>query len=457
MTVREQPAIPRGAAALPVLTSVAGGTLAPMRVCLVAWGSRGDVAPMVALGVGLRDAGLEVTVAAGRDFTSMIESAGLRAQPFGLDVGEAVRSPDGRAWLAGSSAPWREGARIRALSTRFAEAAADGFRDVLAGHDAVVSGILTHEPMLTTPLQAQGRHVLALFAPLLPTMDGRVALTPVRRTRIARANAASGRALLLGLRRAMRPANDLARTRVGLPRLGAREYLRTLTATPTLLAASPLVVPPARDTRRAQLTTGSWSPRGSESSLPGALEDFLAAGPPPVYLGFGSMPAADEGATLTLLTDAARLAGRRAVVHGSWAGRQSRTLGDDVLVVGDVPHERLFPRVDVVVHHGGAGTTGTAVRAGAPQVVVPHMGDQPFWARRVQELGIGLDAGRRHRLDADRLARAVRAASTPAVRAEAAGLADRVSEEDGVATAVEHLIRLWCGPGARHDRRGEGR
>lgn len=416
-----------------------------MRVCLLAWGSRGDVAPVVSLGAGLREAGHDVTVAAGRDFTPLVAAAGLTAAPFDIDIGAVSRSDAGRAWLAGAGSPAREGARMRAMAWRFAEPAAEGLLATLERHDTVVSGLLTLDPLLAAHRQRGTRHALALFAPLVPTRDGLASVTPVRPTAVSRANLLAGRLLLLAARHALRPAWAAAGDRTELTPLSAREHLRALAATPTLLAASPLVVPPAGDTRRQVLTTGYWPPAGAAESLPAGLAAFLDAGDPPVYLGFGSMPADDPAGAVRLLRDAARSAGRRAVLHGNWGdwAPAAGDLGADVHVVTDAAHHLLFPRCAAVVHHGGAGTTGSAIRAGVPQVVVPHMGDQPYWARRVRELGVGVTPGRRHRLDTGRLARAITEATDPAVAARARDLAARVADEDGVGTAVAHLTRLW--------------
>src|SRR5262249_47067348 len=123
--------------------------------------------------------------------------------------------------------------------------------------------------------------------------------------------------------------------------------------------------------------TGAWILADS-SPLPSDLEAFLEAGEPPVYLGFGSMPL-PEGTSRTLI-EAARAAGRRAIVSQGWADLGLFDQAPDCIAIGDVNHQALFPRVAAVVHHGGAGTTLAAARAGAPQVLVPMFSDQPFWA-----------------------------------------------------------------------------
>jgi UDP:flavonoid glycosyltransferase YjiC (YdhE family) len=167
---------------------------------------------------------------------------------------------------------------------------------------------------------------------------------------------------------------------------------------------------------------------------------FLAAGPPPVYLGFGSMRSRDPVATTRILLDALERSGQRGLLSSGWSGLSSDDLPESVALVGDVPHEWLLPQTAAVVHHGGAGTTGAAVRAGVPQLAVPHVGDQPYWGRRVAQLGIGPAPVRRHELATDRLADLIgQMTSDVRMRARAAEIGVAVRAEDGVAVAVEQL------------------
>ena len=106
----------------------------------------------------------------------------------------------------------------------------------------------------------------------------------------------------------------------------------------------------------------------------------------------------------------------------------------------DVHHAWLFPRVSAVVHHGGSGTTGAGLRAGAPSVLVPHLGDQPFWARRVAELGVGPQPVARRQLTAQRLAEAItRAVTDTGIQERARSFGERIRAEDGIGQAVEIL------------------
>jgi vancomycin aglycone glucosyltransferase len=156
--------------------------------------------------------------------------------------------------------------------------------------------------------------------------------------------------------------------------------------------------------------------------LPEKLDAFLASGPPPVYFGFGSMTDARPGETTGTLLEAARRAGFRALISQGWAGLADGPLPSEAMSVGPVSHARLFPRVAAVVHHGGAGTTTAAARAGVPQLVVPHLVDQYYWQERVLALGLGPRAPRRRKLQVESLAAALSACRDNEV------LVDRASE-----------------------------
>jgi vancomycin aglycone glucosyltransferase len=174
--------------------------------------------------------------------------------------------------------------------------------------------------------------------------------------------------------------------------------------------------------------------------LPEKLEQFLAAGPAPVYFGFGSMPDHDPRATTELLLAVAERVGCRALISRGWAELGEAALPEHVMAVGDVSHARLFPRTAAVVHHGGAGTTHSAARAGVPQIVVPHLLDQFYFARRVHELGVATPAIARRKLTVSRLAERVSALLDHELLAErAAELGRRLAALD---PAEAHLAAL---------------
>ncbi len=203
----------------------------------------------------------------------------------------------------------------------------------------------------------------------------------------------------------------------------------------TWLAADPVLGPWQEPGYVDVVQTGAWI-LPDDRPLSPEIEAFLDAGEPPVYVGFGSMRAPDDFARVSI--EAIRAQGRRVLVGHGWADLAAIDDQDDCLVVGEVNQQALFGRVAAVVHHGGAGTTATAARAGAPQVVVPQIGDQPYWASRVAALGIGT-AHDGPTPTVESLSSALGAAMTSETRERATAVADTI-RTDGAAVAASMLL-----------------
>jgi UDP:flavonoid glycosyltransferase YjiC (YdhE family) len=213
-----------------------------------------------------------------------------------------------------------------------------------------------------------------------------------------------------------------------------------------LYGFSPQVVPRPADWGANHQIVGFWFLDEAHYRPTAGLLEFLAAGPPPVYIGFGSMPGSDGGGLTEIVLDALNRAGQRGILHTGWGALQDVPRSELVLPVGSVPHEWLFPRMAAVVHHGGAGTTGAALRAGIPSLVIPFAADQPFWGRRTAALGVGPQPIARKRLTAERLAEAIRAAvNDTGMRQKAAALGSQIQVEDGIARAVELFEERFVG------------
>ena len=225
------------------------------------------------------------------------------------------------------------------------------------------------------------------------------------------------------------------REAIGLPQIAnVRDHV--VTEQPWL-AADPVLAPWQDLTDLDIVQTGAWI-LPDERPLPDELETFLDAGEPPVYVGFGSMAMRASPDLGRVATEAARANGRRLLLGRGWADLSLTDNRDDCLVVGDVNHRALFTLVAAVVHHDGAGTTTTAAVAGAPQVVVPQIVDQPYWARRVAELGIGA-AHEGPVPTSGSLASALGIALAPETRARATVVAAQI-RTDGATTAARRLL-----------------
>jgi UDP:flavonoid glycosyltransferase YjiC (YdhE family) len=194
------------------------------------------------------------------------------------------------------------------------------------------------------------------------------------------------------------------------------------------------VVPP--DVTQTYTQTGYFHLRQKEV-LDRKIEVFLSSGPPPLYAGFGSMPSQDMKAMAPLILDAARSGGHRVIISHPWANGGRPSNDPDCCFISNTPHNLLFPHMAAVVHHGGAGTTATAARAGVPQIIVPHILDQYYWANRVYQSGLGPKPIRRARLSRRRLAKAVEdCLSDAAMRNRAKEISELIQARDSLGEAV---------------------
>lgn len=415
-----------------------------MRILLLAMGSRGDVQPMLALGDRLRREGLAVAVAAGADFGPFVEEQGLDFEPLSFEVMEGVRSELGQKWLGGTSTnPRREARLMRQVVRHIAEALAGDLMRLSERADAFVSGPLTFDAMEVLAARADKHHVFAMFQPTWPTAQGASAAFALRPRSTSGLNRAWGWAAAYAAWDVVRSTGDVVRRRIGSGRGSFRQYVTAAKQVPTVLAVSPRVVPPAAEWGANVTQTGFWFVERTEPwQPPDEVRAFLADGPPPVYLGLGSMATADPAGVVHAFTTALDRLGLRGVLSAGWAGLRAEDLPATVLALDGAPHDALFPQMSIVIHHGGAGTTAAALRAGVPQVVVPHIADQPYWGRRVHELGVGAAPIHRKHLTADRLAAASTEAARPEVVRAATALGEQVRGEDGVGMATAAILAV---------------
>lgn len=391
-----------------------------MRIALSAVGTRGDVQPMIALGLGLRARGHDVRLCAPPDFHDVTIDAGLPFFSVGPDVHEmmTVTCPD---LVRKPLAPLRRLDEV--VRSQF-----DDLRKAAEGAEILVgAGIQVAAPSIAEQLGIP--YVYTNYCPVV--LRSREHPAPLFRGqhRSGAWNLASWWLcerffdwLLLG-------RVNRERAKLGLERVRS-VYEYCFRSGSTLLASDPILAGAPSDAREGVFTTGFWyydDETGTEP-LDAELERFLAAGAKPVYVGFGSMPAESPEMLTRKLVAALAAAGQRAVLQRGWAGLGAADLPETIHLVGSVSHPKLFTRVAAVVHHGGAGTTANALRAGVPQVILPHIVDQFWWARRVRRLGIGPPAPTMRRLEVDALAHAIRTA------AQSAGLRDRAQE---IATQVD--------------------
>lgn len=404
-----------------------------MRVLLSTIGSRGEVQPILALAHELRALGHEATLCVPPDFKPWVESFGFPCVPVGPEV-KPFAGAQAAARPAKPSAAQRR--QLAALAVRWQFTA---LREAVAGCDLIVgAGAL----QLAAPSIATMHSLPYVWASYCPATLPSPAHPPIKPgvhhpawlpavvNRLLWMRDAASWSSLFG------PTLNEERAQAGLaPIRSVQSYVFT---DAPWLAADPLLGPAPTRTRMRILQTGAWL-LPDTTALPEELERFLAAGEPPIYFGFGSMRARGETARARMLLAAARALGRRAVVARGWAPLGDLDPGPDGIVVGEINHAKLFPRVAAVVHHGGAGTTTAAAQAARPQVVVPHMYDQFYWASRVRRLGVGASCRTGGGLTTDTMVAALRASLRPATVARAREVASRM-ERRGARLAAERLV-----------------
>ena len=356
-----------------------------MRIALAADGTRGDVHPLIALAAALRAAGHDAFLCSPPDFADAARAAGVPHRTVGLPVREYLTSR-AHTLHGGGLGVLREMERYghSILEGQFA-----ALPDAVRGTDLVVAGGVQVAAHSAAERAGVPYRYVAYCPAILPSAEHAPAFLPMSgRSRLR--NRAVWGVLRLALHATVRRSLNGYRRALGLAPV--RDLFAHLLGERPLLAADRTLAPAPADFDRPFEQVPCLHPFDAGEPLPAKLEEFLASGPPPVYLGFGSMTDPDPRATTARLVEAVTTAGHRALLAEGWAGLGGGPLPEGVLPIGTVAHASLFPRCAAVVHHGGAGTTTTAARAGAPQIVVPHVLDQFYWAGRVTSLGIGVEA-----------------------------------------------------------------
>jgi sterol 3beta-glucosyltransferase len=400
-----------------------------MHVTFLALGSRGDIQPYAALGQGLRSAGHWVCFVTAENFGGMIAAYGLDFVPVPGDAEAVVR---------------KAGANMLALVRSFGEMSKGIARDldrlapILGETDVIINqlpgGLYGYDlaQKYGVPL------VMAAVIPLNRTSAFPMIGWPTLFASVVGYNRLSYRVAEQMAWHMLRPfINRWRQEKLGLLKLPFRGYFNELyeRGVPVLNGFSRYVVPCPIDWGEHIHITGYWYPEDETWGPPDELCRFIEAGPPPVFIGFGSMPVSQPERTTNLILEALQQAGQRAVLHTGWAGLGG-DLHDDVFQIEYAPYNWLFPRMAAVVHHGGSGTTASGLRAGVSTLIVPFLFDQSYWGRRVAALGAGPAPIPYKQLSVDRLAEGItRAVNDTAMRQRAASLGQKIRAEDGIAQA----------------------
>lgn len=399
-----------------------------MRVLLSTIGSRGDVQPLVALAVQLKALRQEVCVCAPPDFCDWIDGLGISFTPVGPEL-----SSTGKA--SPSAAPPTPEQR-----RQMAEASVtDQFEAVTAaaqGCDVIVAGGYLVVAARTVAEQMAIRYVWAGYCPIaLPSPHHAPSVYRTLGDRPANGTVDNRTLWARETHRYNIFADPLNSHRASAGLVAIDDVRSHMVTNKPWLAVDPTLAPWPEPADPNVVQTGAWV-LPDERPLSAELEAFLEAGEPPVYFGFGSIRAPED--ISKNMIQAARALGRRAIVLRGWADLSLLDDRPDCLSIGEVNHQALFERIAAAVHHGGAGTTTAATQAGVPQVVIPQLFDQHYWAQRIHDLGIGT-AHPPVVPTTDSLTTALSHALQPDVAARARSIAAAV-RTDGAQAAAQRLI-----------------
>ncbi|GGX63602.1 glycosyl transferase family 1 [Tateyamaria omphalii] len=419
----------------------------PLKILLCTYGTRGDVEPFVALARGLQSAGCVVLLATSERFEPFVRSHDVPFFALSDASLAAIESDDGRAMLEGNSGLLKRITAGIRLARRSGSINAELMAEVWgAAQSFAPDSIVYHSKLFAAPHIAEKLGIPAFLGTLQPMIVPTKAfpamgIAPLGLPgfnrlsyRLIYASFGLLRKSVNRFRKDMLNLRPIKTSRAVLFPPGAGEI-------PVLHAhGSALMSRPADWPDHAHIT-GYWRlPMPDDFVPPKELATFLEKGPAPVFVGFGSMPSMDSRALGRLVAEALREAGQRGVVSKGWAELEVDE-SDDVIAISPVPFRWLFPQMAAVVHHGGAGTTAEGLQAGAPTLICPFMGDQPGWARLCVDLGVAVPPIKRSQLTQQNLTKAIcELTSNPTLRANAGLLATQLTEEDGVANAIDIIL-----------------
>lgn len=423
------------------------------RIVIFTVGTQGDARPCIGLGVALKRAGYPVRVATSSNFAGMVREAGLEFSPLSADFLDLMTS-NPETVDRGLNPLYL----LKHTRDKLEKMASTWVREGLVASEGagliIGNGIATQ--LGKALAEAQGMaFTQAQLQPFTPSREQAPLVFRIERRLPGAINTLLYDLMRLATWYVVRPAiNGTVR-----PQLGLKPYPwygpffgKAFDRRHVLYGYSRHILPPPGDWPDEARVTGYWFyDQAGDWRPPPALQQFLDEGDKPVYIGFGSMLASNVETFTRTMIDAVRLSGRRALLATGWGGLQGQAgrLDDQIYVLDSAPHDWLFPRVSVAVHHGGAGTTAAAVRAGIPSVVVPFFGDQPFWAQRLHGLGVAPPALDRKTLTAADLADAIAFSLRPQTVRTAAELGERMRAEDGGRAAVNAMAEWGLLPRSR--------
>lgn len=414
-----------------------------MKIALLPYGSRGDFQPVLAVADALKTRGHDVRMTVNVSSEAWVRASGLEVVAMLPDVEAFWKRPSGQRMLA-SGQTLRFLGELSALEREHGEDLNRGCAQACQEADMIVSTVGTIYQGSSLAEQLGLPHATLTAAPIMRTASFASYLAPVRDLRLPQLNRWSWDLLYAAYWHGHKPILNSMRRAWGLAEWKARPH----TEDGALINLfSRHLVPCAADAPANHVQVGQpvLSPdlrrRLGEAALPADLEVWLEAGPPPVFFGFGSMPVFDPNALVRDVEHLCSAFSIRALIGAGWSEIAQDRRSDSVFVAGAFDHDRVLPRCRAAVHHGGAGTTQSALRAGLPTLICSLIGDQSFWGWRVQRLGVGTHL-RFQDMNRARLSDALETLLQPQVTARAQELGARLRSENGAEVAADAIERI---------------
>ncbi|WP_204154464.1 glycosyltransferase [Leptolyngbya sp. CCY15150] len=410
-----------------------------MKINILTIGSRGDVQPYIALGVGLQQAGYTVQLTTHDTFKDLIQHYGLDFWPIGGNVQAIVQGEAGQSMIESGGNSLQALSLLRqALDPILAESLAQTWASCQDADAVISSGTAFFGDDVAECLGLPS--FIALLQPLLPTGSITHPMAPpfhLGKTLNRWVYQFFNRFYWQLFKQSV---NDWRQRTLHLaPHQECPFLSQRWRSLPKLLGYSPAVIPHPPDWDAHHHITGYWFLDAPPDFTPPAdLLAFLDAGDPPISIGFGSMTSRDAETITAIALAALEKTGQRGLLLTGWGGIQNTDLPDHIFKLDAIPHDWLFPRMKAIVHHGGAGTTAATLRSGIPGIVVPFFADQPFWGNRSAQLGVSPQPIPKKRLSIDSLAHAIQQATTDsALRQQAQHLGRTIRAEDGIGQAMQ--------------------
>ena len=402
-----------------------------MRVVLATFGSRGDVQPMLALSLALKEAGHDVLLAAPPEKAGWAEQLGCPFSHLGSDVTAFIDGMEDAHTI-------RAAISFLLFVRREVFVQFDVFPKIIAGADLVVGSSLVFA--LATVAESMGieYRYIAFTPQLLPS--GYYPNPAFKHQGLPKWYNRMTWALIRLLDRFnLTKLINEKRRELGLGRV--RDAWQSMMDPRVIVASDRVIAKVPEDVKFPHTQTGYMHLDQPDKRLP-ELEAFLGTSQPSVYAGFGSMPKYDQAKTVPLIVQAARKAGTRAVIAKFWDEPSEFSGAEDVFFIKGYPHLKLFPRMAAVIHHGGAGTTASSAISGVPQIIVPHALDQFYWGNQVFRSNLGPRPIWRSRLTTKRLATAIQEClSNDLIREKAQAASGIIRQQDGTEVTVNELLK----------------